>query len=105
MREADRHTDSSAYAQEPTGAQRKSGAGKLSILWVPGDLGPQRDGKEGGREGGCPSIHLSPLWTCSGSSPSPLPHPRSMSASQVIRYSNSHSCPKNSLQITPFPCN
>ena len=54
--------DSSVYAQEPRGAQRKSRASKLSALLVPGELGPQRDGwgrekgkkeeREGGKEGG-----------------------------------------------------
>ena len=89
MREADRHTDSSAYAQEPTGAQRKSGAGKLSILWVPGDLGPQRDGKEGGREGGRMSFHppLSPLDVF-GVQPLPPPPPPfhvSLSGDQIFQ--------------------
>ena len=47
------------------------------------------------------NIHLSLLWMSSGSSSPPL----LMSASQIIRFSNSHSCLINSLQITPFPCN
>ena len=54
--------DSSVYAQEPRGAQRKSRASKLSVLLLPGELGPQRDSwgrgkwrkeeREGGKEEG-----------------------------------------------------
>lgn len=53
MREADRHMDTAACAREATGAQRKSRAAKLGALMVPGERGPQRDGREaeeGGKE-------------------------------------------------------